>query len=239
MSFSSPTALIAMKLEERNRIAQALIDDYSTRHGLMDVGVGAVGLIPGAAIPALMTAIAAQAPVIYQPLARKIAKVYLASPDQLAEAQDDIIAPGVVEGAIRDVVAEFSITFLSEAAGEILTTLGAGAALTFIPIVGAIAGAALDWTIATRMTQRVGRMTAMYFQNGGAWVNDKKTTFQMARETSALTSIRNIPRVRSSLITNLHKIISLMRGGMSDVQIREALRQQQVPNDLIDDALAA
>lgn len=187
-----------------------------------------------------MTAIAAQAPVIYQPLSRKLAQIYLASPDELTSAQEEIVAVGVVQGGLLDMVAQFfGADFMAQIAGDLLLELGVGAALTQIPILGAIAAAGLDWVIATKMTERVGLMTAMYFQNGTAWVCDKETTYKMAKAVPDVSSVRQISTIKVSLVNSIGPMVTMMRTAMSDLQIRLALRTQGVPDDLIDDALAA
>lgn len=69
----------------------------------MDVGVGLIGLIPGAAIPALVTAIGLQGPVIYKPRARKLANIYLAAPEDLYSVNDDIIEINLALNAGLDI----------------------------------------------------------------------------------------------------------------------------------------
>jgi uncharacterized protein (DUF697 family) len=50
------------------------------------------------------------------------------------------------------------------------------------PFVGGLVGAALDYVIATAMTWRVGTMVAIYYQNGGKWVGDRKHTLELAKD---------------------------------------------------------
>src|ERR1700710_1577725 len=86
-----PTSAVMYDLDERNRLAEELIESYANNHGWMDVGVGIVGMIPGAGIPALFAAIGLQGPVIYKPMARKLANIYLVAPEDLSSVNDDII----------------------------------------------------------------------------------------------------------------------------------------------------
>jgi hypothetical protein len=236
----TPESFTVFRLEERNRIAQNLITQYSNRHAGMDVALGVVSLIPGAAIPALITAIGLQAPVIYQPLARRLAAVYLASPDELNQAQDDEVADGTIETAMVDIVNEFGLDFIKEIAMELVVELGLGAAAaTFIPFLGAVVAAGLDYKIATMMTERVGRMVSIKFQNGGVWVGSKRETYETAKGmTGDLDSVRQMPSVRRTMLKNLRLIVDMMKETMDPEQIRRALRNKGVPGDLIDEALA-
>jgi uncharacterized protein (DUF697 family) len=238
--FNDPTTMVPLRLEDRNRIAQQVIDRYASNHAAMDVGVGLVGLIPGAAIPALMTAIGLQGPAIYQPLARRLAGVYLASPEDLNSVQDNQVIDLTVITAGFDLTSEFGLEFLKQIASELLVELGFGTALTFIPIVGAVAAAGLDYLIATRMTQRVGKMVAIYFQNGAAWVGSKRETYELAKNLpDDLNAVRKISAVRQMLLRKARAIVNMLRSAMGIDQIREILRAQKVPEDLIDEALAA
>ena len=235
----NPAGFAVFRLEERNRIAQKLIADYANRHAGMDVALGFVSLIPGAAIPALMSAIALQAPVIYQPLARRLAAVYLASPDELSRAQDGEVADSTMDTALLDITSEFGLEFIKEIAMELLVELGLGAAAaTFIPILGAFVAAGLDYKIATMMTERVGRMVSIKFQNGGAWVGSKRDTYEAAKSmTGDLDSVRRMPPVRRTILKNLRVVVGMMRETMDPAQIRSALRKKGVPDDLIEEAV--
>jgi uncharacterized protein (DUF697 family) len=238
-TFDDPTMMVPLRLEERNRIAQQVIDIYAVRHGAMDVGVGLIGLLPGAAIPALMTAIALQAPTIYQPMARKLSRVYMASPEELEYAQDNQVLDGIIANAGLDLVAEFGIEFLKEVAGEIVAELGFGAVLTFIPFFGAIAAGALDYAVATTMTRRVGKMCSIYFQNGAAWVGSKRETYELAKETTGdLNVVRQIGKVRRVMIKNIRAMVEMLRNALDIEQIRRILKEKGIPDDLLEEALA-
>lgn len=97
------------QLRQRNEIARTAIKKYSDRHALMDVTIGGAGFF-GLAIPALVAAIAAQAPVIYQPLARELEQIYNATADEETHA---IIRENVVIGGIADIAGEFSTEFIA------------------------------------------------------------------------------------------------------------------------------
>jgi len=238
--FENPTLLVPLRLETRNKMAQALIEEYKGKHAAMDVGVGLVGLFPGAGIPALIFAIASGAPLIYQPLAKKLAEVYLASPSDLDRAKSGIIFHDAAVDIILGIGADFGVDFISQIATEMLTEVGLGVALSFIPILGAVASAGMDYIIATKMTDRVGKMVSIYFQNGGRWRGTQRDTYRDAKNLSGdLNSIRReLPGIRDALISNLQPTIEMMRdSGVSDEQLRQALIKKDVPIDLIDEAL--
>lgn len=238
--FGNPAAMAVYRLHDRNQAAQDVIDNYVTAHAGVDVLLGLAGFIPipGAAAAALVAAIGLQAPVFYQPLARKLAKIYTASPDQLEAAQDDIVGGVVVQTVIADLVADFGIEFMGMIAGEVLAELGFGAAVgIWIPVIGGFIAAGLDLAIATTMTNRVGRMVAIYFQNGGEWVGSKKATYELAKGLTDLSEVQRIDTVRESTLAGIRQMIDMMRLGMTTEQIRVALRSKGIPDDLIDEAL--
>lgn len=229
------------ELEKRNLLCDGLIKQYSHTHGVMDVAIGAVGLIPGAALPALALAIGAQAPVIYQPLVRKIGSVYQAPPQDVACAQIDMLPVMTAATGALDIAADFGVNFIIEMAKEFIAEIGFGAAMgAAIPIVGGIVAAALDWKVGNEMTRCVGRMTSIYYQNGARWSGSKRDTYEAAKNMNGdLNGIRrNMNDVRASLLKGVLAMVQMMRKHMNKAQIREALRSQNVPDDLIDDALA-
>lgn len=143
-------------LEGRNFAAQRLITSYAKKHAAMDVGIGAAGLIPipGAATAALIGAIAAQAPVISEPMARELATIYNSSIDGQTRK---MVAETIEIGALADL----GIEFLKEIVTELFSDLAACTILTAIPYIGSVAAAALDATIAATLTWRVGTMSRL------------------------------------------------------------------------------
>src|SRR5205085_9394516 len=85
-----PLTTTLMRLEDRNAKAQEIIQSYSRLHAGMDVAVGLAGLFPGAAIPALVAAIAAQSPIIYQPMARDLAAIYTVDESAVSEGIEQV-----------------------------------------------------------------------------------------------------------------------------------------------------
>jgi hypothetical protein len=259
----SPTSLAVFRLEERNRRAQVVISDYAKTHAGMDIAVGFIGLIPFMAIPALVAAIAAQAPVIYRPMAREIAAIYLASPEELAGGAEHIVLQGLLQTSALDMANEFGTEFMMHIAHEIAMEAGLGVLGSLcIPVLGGAVGAALDYVVATQMTWRVGTMVSIYYQNGGAWLGSRESTFLRAKKMAGslgksvtdiidyektksvprvnLNSIRaDIPQVRQSQLRNLKMFVDLMRHSMNQDQIRASLSEKGVPADLIRDVLNA
>jgi uncharacterized protein (DUF697 family) len=245
------------RLETRNDLARAAIKKWADRHAAMDVGIGAAGLF-GLAIPALVLAIGAQAPVIYQPCARELAQIYNSPVD---EETGSIVIENIVFTGAADIAADFGMEFIQFVASELLTEAGFGAALGFIPIVGGIFGATLDYVIATAMTWRVGTMVAIYYQNGGTWVKNRKYTFELAKEMVGgvsfgikdlaarfsgrnrqqlevdFTSIQKIPEVFHSQVRNLRPVVTMMLKALTIPQVRELLRAQGIPVSLIEAVL--
>jgi len=247
------------QLQKRNEWARQAIRKYSNRHALMDVAIGSAGFF-GFAVPALVAAIAAQAPLIYQPLARELEQIYNATADEETQA---IIHENVVIGGIADIAGEFSTEFLASIATDLLAEAGLGTAAALIPFVGGVVGAALDYVIATAMTWRVGTMVSIYYQNGGRWVGNRKHTFELAKNitggigfgladlASRFTSSKRpdmdvdfneipqrIPEVFETQVRNLGPVISmLMQLGGSKV-VRDILISRGVPPMVIDAALA-
>jgi uncharacterized protein (DUF697 family) len=111
----------------------------------------------------MIGAIGAQAPVIYQPMVRELATLYLADRDA---STNTIINQNVLAGAVAETAAEFGIEFIKETATELLQERGIGLGLSFIPIVGGIAGATLDAIIAKKLTKTVGAMTLVIWNIG-------------------------------------------------------------------------
>lgn len=233
-------------LEDRNQAAQRMITSYAKKHAAMDVGIGLAGLlpIPGAATAALIGAIAAQAPVIYEPMARELAAIYNSAPDSQTRK---MVIETVEVGALADV----GVEFLKEIATEIISEIAAGAVLTAIPFLGGIAAAILDATIAATLTWRVGTMVAAYYQNGGAWIQNRKHTYELASravngfsaQTDHRANLNDFAR-KDKTISEKHLnfamvMVEMMKcAALTRDQIRSALEAKQIPSWLIDRALS-
>ena len=166
-------------VSDKNARAQQIIKDYAARHALMDIGVGAISLLPGAGVPAIIGSIALQNQVIYKPMARDLAAVYLRETDSCTDRLGDIASVTTVG---LEFAQEFALEFLAEQAQELILDAGLGALATFIPYAGAIIGASLDYLIAQMLTWSVGTMTSIYFQNGAEWIGSRKETLEIAKQ---------------------------------------------------------
>lgn len=246
------------QLEERNRIARDTIKKYAARHAKMDIAIGAAGVF-GYAIPALVGAIVAQAPLIYQPLARELAVIYNSDVD---EKTKQIVSENLLFTGAADIANEFGTEFIASIASELITEAGLGSAFGLIPIVGGVVGAALDYVIATVMTWRVGTMVAIYYQNGGKWVEGRKHTLELAKEMTGgfkfgmkdlvarftgdnqqdlnvnLNSIpTKIPEVFQSQIRSLRPIVDMLLKAANSDFVRSQLGAQGIPPAVIDAVL--
>ena len=168
-------------MDERADQATTVISSYVAKHTAMDVAIGILGtFIPFGGLASMGVSIAAQAPVIYQPMVKDLAKIYSKSPDKTTTG---IVAGAIVVGGIGDAVSEaiseylsseFGQEFLLEILGEIAPELTVGLAAGALPLVGGVVGAALDAILAATLTWQVGTMTSMYFFNGEVWIGGSK-----------------------------------------------------------------
>ena len=245
-----PLHITMRGLASRNAHAQDVIEGYAKRHAGMDVAVGIVGLIPGMAIPALVGAIAAQGPIVYQPMARDLAQVYLSDSDK---SVSKITLEGTAKTSALDIASEFGTEFMMEIGHEIVMEAGLGVLGSLcVPVLGGIVGAALDYLIANTMTWRVGTMLSIYFQNGATWLESRQETYEKAKELTGgishtvreiiktkedhksarvdLSEIASrVPEVEESQIRALKPFIQMMRSAMTRRQISSALSGQGVP----------
>lgn len=247
-SLGNTTNVSLFNLSERNRQAEQVIRDYARGHAAADVGIGIIGtIIPGAGLAALIASIVGQAPLVYQPMARKLAAIYSASPDKMT---DRIIIETAVIGGLGDLVAELASEFMAEIAGELVSEAGLGAFASFIPGVGGIIAAGLDATIAAPLTWRVGTMVAIYYQNG-EWIENRHVTYNRAKKmvgglspaTDNRVKLDDIPINNQEVLDKQMAVVKELVTMMLSVsagreQIRTALLQRQMPQKLIDLALS-
>jgi hypothetical protein len=254
-----------LRLDERNKRAEAVIQSWAKKHAQMDIAVGLLGIVPFMAIPALGAAIAAQAPLIYQPMARELEAVYTVQEEALGKDLTEvthIVAAETVHTSVLDITAEFGTEFMMHMAHELVVEAGLGVlAGLCVPILGGAIGAALDYLIANMMTWRVGTMVSLYYQNNGNWLGSRDRTFELAKkETGGIsTSIaeilesnkrkRNVRvdlgslrsrfvEISQAQIGAVKPLIEMMRSAMNNEQIRQALKSKGVPLDIIESALA-
>jgi len=233
-------------LEDRNRMVRVVIQDYAVCHAAADVAVGLAGLfIPGGGLAAMAASIAGQVPLVYRPMAAKISAIYQAEPN---EVTDSIVQVGGIVGAGADLVADF----LSEIAGELIQEVGSGSLLAALPVLGSIFAAGLDAAIGATLTWRVGTMVSIYWQNGGEWVGDRRTTYEIARRLVGKISptvddrvsldgiAQSVPQVMQRQIDFVKSMArTLLAAETPRTMIRDLLIKQGIPIDLVDLALGA
>jgi len=257
LNLLSTIATTVKRLDDRNGKAQDIIRSYARRHAGMDIAIGIIGLLPGAAIPAIIAAISAQSPLIYQPMARDLAAIYTIGEGELDQETSNVrrlVMRGAVETGIIDIGAEFGTEFLMHIGKELVSEVGLGVLASLcVPALGGVVGAALDYLIANMMTWRVGTMVSIYYQNGGSWVGSKDSTFKAASRMTGgirtsvtelldkkkrqegvrvdLGSIRwNVPQVRDALLAPVKNMVEMMREAMSNDQIRSRYWRKEFPS---------
>lgn len=263
--FVPPLTTTLMRLGDRNERAQKIVQDYARLHAGMDIAVGLAGLLPGAAVPALVAAIAAQSPLIYQPMARDLSAIYTIDEESLDDTIEQvrgIVKRGAFQTGFLDIASEFGQEFLIQISHELLAEAGLGVLGSLcIPVLGGAVGAALDYLIANMMTWRVGTMVSIYYQNGGAWLVSRHATYEQAKDLTGglassvgeildakkrqrnvrvdLDSLRSrIPQVGDGQVRSVKHIIDMMSDAMSNEQIRAALSGKGIPVDIIEKALS-
>jgi hypothetical protein len=257
-----PIGTTVLRLTERNLKAEKIITDYAKKHAGMDILIGIVGLVPGAPIPAIVGAVAAQGPLIYRPMASDLAAVYTVDCDALNEGIEDIkrlVNVEWVHTGVLDIASEFGQEFMMQIAHELVMEAGAGILASLcVPVLGGVVGAALDYLFANIMTWRVGTMVSMYYQNNAQWLGDRQATFERAKQLTGgirpgilgilrqtkerlhldLNTLRDqIPEIAEAQVRALRPVADMMRSTMGAEQIGTALRGQGIPADLVHEAL--
>jgi hypothetical protein len=259
--FALQKASILFNLTDKNAEAQRIIKQYAAKHAAMDTGVGLISLLPGAGIPALIGAIALQSQVIYKPMAKDLAAVYLSETDSYTDKLG-LVASVTTVGI--EFAQEFALQFLVEQSKELLIDAGLGALATTIPVAGAFIGAALDYLIAQMMTWRVGTMTSIYFQNGANWIETRKSTMAIAKDMTGglhvgLTNLvfglskakkesgnirvdfdqilNKVPLVRQAAINNILPLLKVLANKLPRDAVKESLLAMRLPVMLVDLAL--
>jgi hypothetical protein len=251
-SFALPQDAALLPLLDRDAKrtdTEALIRSYAHGHALMDVGIGLAGFIPvpGAGLAAMVATIAAQAPAVYQPMAREIAGIYGRSAGKVEVSE---VARGAVSGGVRDVAVDFGVDFFTEIAGELIRELGLGSVLSVIPVLGGFVGMYLDVTIAWTMTWRVGLMLALYHENGGSWIVSRKHTYELVRKRikadrdqgqpapTIEQMVAGAPSVAASQETSVSLLARvLLEQGISADDVRRSLIKRGIATELVDSVL--
>lgn len=248
--------------DARNRLANQVINNYATGHATMDVIIGAAGLlVPGGGVAAMLVSLAAQAPVIYNPMVKSLARIYSATPDQFTTG---LVTSTTIAGSAFDVgdeilaealSTEFGQEFLLSILHEIWPELGVGTLLSFIPFAGGFIAAGLDATLAATLTWRVGITTILYFMNGEEWVGGSKAnTLQKAKQVIGVMSPKtnnrvnlndlanSVPETKKKALAGIKQQINVLKRAnntISKSEIRHILTSEGVNASLVDEALQA
>jgi hypothetical protein len=252
--------------EARNRLAEEVIASYAAGHAALDVGIGIAGIIVGTFVPfggtaAMVASLAAQAPLIYQPMVQDLAKIYCASSDDFTQK---VVNKATILGAAGDIgseivreflVSEFGQEFLLEIIHELIPELGIGGILGAVPIIGGFVAAGVDVLLAATLTWRVGKTTALYFFNGQQWPGgSKKSAYDLAKKgkgggLSAATNrpgtideelLREDPAMWEKNVKGMIQIIRSMKKvdpSLSNSKIRSLLREEGYPEGVLEEAL--
>ena len=250
LALPSGSNLCVLNLSERNRLAHKVITDYANGHAAGDVAVGVVGtIIPGMALPAMITVIALQAPLVYKPMAQKLAAIYTAQPDEITAG---FVNESARIGAGADVAVELGREFFLHIAPELLSEVGLGGLVTAIPFIGGLLGAGIDAMVAATLTWRVGTMVSMYHQHGDRWLGgSQNATYHRAKDhvggysatTEGRVDLNDLPH-RNKEIMDKHLatidlfVKMLLPTGADKGVIRQILLNQNIPASLVDIALS-
>lgn len=239
-------------LSHRNREAEKIIGNYAQKHQWLDVGIGIIGTvspIPGSALAAMAACMVAQGPVFYSPMAKDLSAVYLSSIDKHTKR---LVNETWVAGMGADLANQFfNVDFFKDIIGEVISELGWAGAASAIPFIGGVFGAALDSLVAATMTWRVGTMISVYYQNGGAWLEGRRETFEVAKDFVGPLSAKAKDRVNLDDVVKTHREIlekqfstlktvlldSLLEITSDEKQIIEVLKNRDISDELIDFSL--
>jgi len=238
-------------LEKRHLLAQNVLESYASHHRVVDGLVGGVSnLVPipffsNATSAALITA---QAPLVYRPLSREIAAIYLGkfssenvSFHEEAEIDEMQVLAQLAAFENRLNVLQntlFGLDFLLDILKDIMAEAMIGNAIAAIPWIGIAASIATDAMIAATMTWRVGLMTALYCCNFEEWLGTRRNTYDIAKRYVGPLSIKSGKRVdinemlekNSSIVT---KQIDILRRDFVDVLIAEGKKSQQIADEVL------
>jgi uncharacterized protein (DUF697 family) len=247
------------ELTLRNQAAEEVIRSFAAEHALMDVASGLLlGLVPGGNVAAIAGQLAYSAVRIYPAMIRKLAVIYGAEPDDFTRS---VAATGIVTEAgvaaliarvgpevlghmTLDAVNEFGTDFFQEIIGELLQESGVAVGISFIPIIGAIAGAALDAIIGATITWRVGAVVSAYFQYGG-YIGSRKETYDKVKgyvrrspvtsRPGTLDQVSQVGEIRRRQEAYVRIQFRTLIDSLSKAQIRDILvNHQGIPADIVD-----
>jgi hypothetical protein len=230
---------------------ETIIAATASSHAITDAAFNLAGFlpIPGAGLIGAAASIAAQAPLFYQPMVRKIAATYMRPVD--AEMAD-LTTDAAWLGAEFDIAAFFGAEFIGGLVQEIIVEAGAGYALAkFIPFVGPFLSGGMDAVIASTLTWRVGVTAVLFYENGLSWPGgDQKATYQTAKDVGGgftqtekrvdLNTLRSkVPEINKTSVRTTMELVKMLRGFSIPVdQIRRKLKEENgIDTDIVEAAL--
>lgn len=251
------------ELDLRNAAAEAVIKALAARHAAIDAATGMLGClipVPGVAAATVVGQLAYQTRFVYPDLVRRLAVVYGTAPDAFTRkvATQATVLETAVDGLVAAAGSElfthlagqvlngFGTAFLQEIAWDLVRDGGLGAALSSVPIVGALFAGTVDAAMAATMTWRVGAVVSAYFQHGG-YVASRKHTYDLVKRNGmglsakfgrpgALTRLRmDIPEIREKHCDFARMHYRTLNDRLDATQIRELLvTRHGIPADVVD-----
>ena len=244
--FGDPSSGVAFGLERKNKLVLERIKQAKHASRSSNFVLGLLGFIPlpGAPTLSLVASIAAQAGVVIPPMVNDIGRIYLASPEDIANKTIGEFLQSSVSVSAIDIGSQFGIDMLTPIINEVLAQAGIAVGATAIPIIGAVLGIGVDLYVMPRLTEKIGKATAIYFQNRCRWRNgDQSQTIRDAASIGEdLNDIRrNMGDVNDALLSNVVTIVRLVRAMDKDGSkeamdkdsskewVREVLREGKFP----------
>jgi uncharacterized protein (DUF697 family) len=241
-------------LKRRNETANIVIEKYAMHHRFMDIeNCIAEIFISKDDILAALAPIAAQAPLIYQPLVKELSCIYSATPDMIMQGLViDTVTITMISDLKNKFIIEFGPEFILELLHEIWSELGIGAVADLQPVIGDVAVAIFDATFATTLIWQIGTMTAMYFMNDEEWIASKQETRRRARKQTGLPSPRVVrpevlkaipqknPEINEKITRGVENTIHIMKESdptMTHEHLRFILREKGIGDDFIETGL--
>jgi hypothetical protein len=159
---------------------ESVVSRYIKWHMGLDAALSAAGFLPfpGAGTAALVTAIVAQAPFVFQPMVREIAAVYAVAPDHYASDLFERTRPTDVGKALgkQELANEFGSKYLVEHVKETLRHHVSGVAASALPIIGGFFAMGTSVIVAHKVTMTIAGMAVLHFENSGEWLESKHKT---------------------------------------------------------------
>lgn len=264
MSNPYDMAPMIFDLNRRNVAAEAVIKAYAIEHAAVDTVSGFIlGLVPAGNLVALAGQLIYSAASNYPRMIKKLAVIYGASQDDFTNmviAEGVVIEAGVeslvvavgsdVLGQVTiDIVNDFGADFFKEIFWELAGEAGVATGISLIPLVGSVAGAALDATLGATLTWRIGGLVSAYFQNGGEYLGSRKGTYEAVKgkvslspdvsRPGTLDKVGNIDAIRRKKESYVRQYVRDHVDLLDKNTLRKVLvEKQRIPASIADAILA-